>query len=243
MIKRILATSGGFLAHPEFGSYRPGGLMNTALQLSGKERPKVTFVMTASGDDSQYLSLMYNAMSGYSCDINHLALFPMPNDDPAAVLGHSDVIWVGGGSVVNLLALWKAHGVDHLMREAWERGAVLAGVSAGSICWHLGGPTDSYGKKLQLAQGGLGLLPYGNGVHYDNEEQRRPLLHDLVRTGSLPLSFATDDRIGILYENTEPIRVIADRECDGETGPAAYRVELVGAEVVETRLPIGDIKP
>ena len=158
-------------------------------------------------------------------------------------LGAADVVWVGGGSVANLLALWRLHGVDEAMHDAWERGAVLGGVSAGSICWHVGGTTDSFGSDLRLVDNGLALLPYGNGVHYDSEEQRRPLLHELVGRGELPMSYATDDRIGLLYEGIEPVEVVADRDiadiADVGAAPAAYRVERVGGDVVETRLPVG----
>ena len=91
-------------------------------------------VMTASGDDPTYLSQMYSALSGASCDVDHLAVFTQPNRDPAELLPSADVIWVGGGSVANLLTLWRLHGVDAAMREAWETGTILAGVSAGSIC-------------------------------------------------------------------------------------------------------------
>ena len=108
--------------------------------------------------------------------------------DVRAHLLDQDVVWVGGGSVANLLAVWRVHGLDEVMREAWEAGVVLAGVSAGSICWHVGGTTDSFGPDLRPVTDGLALLPYGNGVHYDSEERRRPLLHRLVADGTLPTS-------------------------------------------------------
>ena len=239
--RRILATSGGFLATDRWGVLRPGGLMLEALRLTGAERPRVCLVMTASGDDASYLARSYAALGALCCDVDHLALFTMPNRDPEEILARSDVVWVGGGSVANLLALWRLHGVDTAMRTAWERGAILAGVSAGSICWHVGGPTDSYGPTLRVVTDGLALLPYGNGVHYDSEEQRRPLLQRVVGDGLLPTSYATDDRVGILYEGDQAVRVIADLDMDPVTGPAAYRVERVGGEVVETRLPVGPI--
>ena len=239
--RRILATSGGFLATDRWGVLRPGGLMLEALRLTGAERPRVCLVMTASGDDASYLARSYAALGAIGCDVDHLALFTMPNRDPEEVLGRSDLVWVGGGSVANLLALWRLHGVDTAMRAAWERGTILAGVSAGSICWHVGGPTDSFGPTLRVGTDGLALLPYGNGVHYDSEEQRRPLLQRVVGDGLLPTSYATDDRIGILYEGAEAVRVIADIDVDAETGPAAYRVERVAGEVIETRLPVGPI--
>jgi len=239
--RRILATSGGFLATDRWGVMRPGGLMLEALRLTGAERPRVCLVMTASGDDASYLSRSYAALGALGCDVDHLALFTMPNRDPEEVLARSDLVWVGGGSVANLLALWRLHGVDTAMRAAWDRGTILAGVSAGSICWHVGGPTDSFGPTLRVVTDGLALLPYGNGVHYDSEEQRRPLLRRVVGDGLLPTSYATDDRIGILYEGDQAVRVIADLDVDVETGPAAYRIERVGGDVVETRLPVGEI--
>jgi peptidase E len=173
--------------------------------------------------------------------VRHLELRSMPNANPRERLLDSDLIWVGGGSVANLLAIWRAHGLDLLMREAWESGVVLGGVSAGSICWHTGGPTDSFGPVLAPVTNGLGLLPYGNGVHYDSEEQRRPLLHRLVGDATLPTSYATDDHVGVLYEGTEPVAVLTDDDYDPVTGPAAYRVELTGGSVVETRLSPGTI--
>ena len=240
-IRRILATSGGFTATDRWGVMRPGGLMLEALRLTGVERPRVCLVMTASGDDASYLARSYAALGALGCDVDHLALFTMPNRDPEEILARSDVVWVGGGSVANLLALWRLHGVDAAMRSAWERGTILAGVSAGSICWHVGGPTDSFGPTLRVVTDALALVPYGNGVHYDSEEQRRPLLQRVVGDGLLPTSYATDDRIGILYEGDEAVRVIADLDVDPVTGPAAYRVERVAGDVAETRLEVGPI--
>ena len=134
----------------------------------------------------------------------HLSLFPMPNvEDVRAHLLAQDVVWVGGGSVANLLALWRLHGLDGVFREAWEAGVVLGGVSAGSICWHVGGTTDSFGPELRAVTERAGLLPYSNGVHYDTEERRRPLLHRLVADGTLPAGYAADDGVGLHYRGTE----------------------------------------
>lgn len=239
---RILATSGGFVATDRWGVPQPGGLVKEALRLTGKDRPKVAFVLTASGDDRSYLTRMYGAFRGWAVDVTHLELFVMPNADPRELLLEQDLVWVGGGSVANLLAVWRVHGLDETMREAWESGIVLGGVSAGSICWHVGGPTDSFGPTLRPVTNGLGLLPFGNGVHYDSEAQRRPLLHRLVAEQVLPVSYATDDGVGVLYEGTEPVAVLTDTEQDPQTGSAAYRVERdsTGA-AVETRLAPGPI--
>lgn len=240
MTKRfIMATSGGFVS-TQHGTRRPGAAFLRTLELTGKERPKVCLVMTASGDDSNYISTSYESLSESHCDVSHLNLFYYPNANIEERICGANLVWVGGGSVANLLALWRLHGVDDAMRQAWEQGTVLAGVSAGSLCWHQGGPTDSFGQTLRPITNGLGFLPYGNGVHYDSEIQRRPLLHSLVGDGTLPLSYATDDGVGILYEGTTPVEVVSDRLATPD-GPAAYRIEKIGTEVVETRLAIGGI--
>ena len=234
----IVASSGGFVGTGLWGVMRPGRIFHRALELSGKERPRVLLILTASGDDPQYLSAMYSALADEACDVDHLALFPQPNRPVDDAIERADVVWVGGGSVANLLALWRLHGVDAALRAAWEQGTVLGGVSAGSICWHVGGPTDSFGATLRPVTDALGLLPYGNGVHYDSEEQRRPLLHELVRTGVLPNSYATDDRVAIVYHDTIPVEVISDMP---DTDAAAYRVSLVDGEVIEERLAPGPL--
>jgi peptidase E len=239
--RRILATSGGFLSSGRDNARLPGRLFLEALRLSGADRPRVLFVMTASGDNSDYVSRSYQAMRDFAVDADHLELFGYPNQPVEEAFGRADVVWVGGGSVANLLALWRVHGVDVAARDAWERGVVLGGVSAGSICWHVGGPTDSFGPTLQVVTNGLGLIPYGNGVHYDSEPQRRPLLQQLVLEGELPISYATDDRVGILYEGTEPVSVLTDLDVDPLTGPTAYRVERGDIGIVETRLAPGPL--
>ena len=120
-------------------------------------------------------------------EASHLQLFTMPNvEDVREHLLGQDVIWVSGGSVAGLLAMWRLHGVDAVMREAWEAGVVLTGVSAGSLCWHVGGTTDSFGPELRPVDNGLALLPFSNGVHYDSEPERRPLFQSLVADGTLP---------------------------------------------------------
>lgn len=234
----IVASSGGFVGTGLWGVMRPGRVFHRALELSGKDRPRVLLILTASGDDPQYLSTMYSALADTACDVDHLALFPQPNRNVDEAIERADVVWVGGGSVANLLALWRLHGVDNALQAAWERGTVVGGVSAGSICWHVGGPTDSFGTTLRPVTDALGLLPYGNGVHYDSEAQRRPLLHELVRTGVLPTSYATDDRVAIVYRDTLPVEIVSDLP---DTDAAAYRISVVGGEVVEERLAPGPL--
>ncbi|MEP6648427.1 MAG: Type 1 glutamine amidotransferase-like domain-containing protein [Lapillicoccus sp.] len=144
-----------------------------------------------------------------------------------------------GDSAAVLLAMWRLHGLDTVMREVWEAGVVLTGVSAGSICWHVGGPTDSFGPELRPITNGLGLLPYANGVHYDSEEQRRPLLHRLVAAGALPMAYATDDGVGLHYRGTELVEALTELP-----GKGAYRVERgPDGQAVETRIEPGLLTP
>lgn len=238
--RRILATSGGWVPGPVQMTFRLGDMLLDALASTGKTRPKVCLLETAIGDASTYYAANYEAFNAAGCDVTELKLFPQPSANPEERLTSCDLVWVGGGSVVNLLALWRLHGVDEAMRAAWEGGVILGGVSAGSICWHEGGTTDSYGQELRPVTNGLGLLPYANGVHYDSEAQRRPLLHELVGNGTLsPIAYATDDQVGLWYEGVEPTRVVADRPLDPENGPAAYLVERSGDGVIETRVGVG----
>lgn len=188
---------------------------------------------TASGDQQWFSARVYEAGRLARFDISCLNLFPMPNvDDLRAHLFHQDVVWVGGGSVANLLAVWRVHGLDTVFRQVWEAGVVLGGVSAGSLCWHVGGTTDSFGPELQAVTDGLALLPWGNGVHYDSEPQRRPVLQRLVADGELPTSYATDDGVGLVYRGTEPPEAVAE-----VGGKDAYRlVRVPGDGCVETRI-------
>jgi peptidase E len=233
---KILATSGGFLP-AETGEpfhWRPGPLIEHAFSLAGNpERPRICHIGTAHGDSVTGVAAFHRAFAGSDVRASTLSFFTMPNvSDVRAHLLSQDVIWVGGGSVANLLAVWRVHGLDEILRECWEAGVLLGGVSAGSICWHVGGTTDSFGRKLQAVTNGLALLPYGNGVHYDSEEERRPLLHRLVADGTLPTSYATDDGVGLHYEDTKLFEAVADRE-----GVAAYKVERgPDGQAVETRI-------
>jgi peptidase E len=142
-----------------------------------------------------------------------------------------DVVWVNGGSVANLLAVWQLHGLGDFFRRVWQAGVVLAGVSAGSICWYVGGTTDSFGPELRAVTNGLALLPYGNGVHYDSEERRRPLVHRLVADGTLPLTHCSDDGVGLVYRGTELVEAVTEVR-----GKGAYVVRREGDRAVEDRL-------
>ncbi|KAB2807219.1 peptidase E [Pimelobacter simplex] len=230
----ILATSGGVVPGAR-NRWSVGPLTRYAVDLAGVDgrAPRVCFLATACGDQPAVLRDFYDMAQEAGFHGNHLSLFTMPNvADIRAHLLAQDVIWVWGGSVAGLLAMWELHGVGDVMREAWQAGVVLTGVSAGSICWHSGGTTDSFGPDLRPITNGLGLVPYSNGVHYDSEEQRRPLFQQLIADGTLPAGYATDDGVGLLYRGTELAEALTE-----EPGKAAYLVERdAGGRAVETRL-------
>jgi len=237
---RILATSGGFVPGPTQMTSRCGAMLLDALSLTGKTRPVVTVLATATGDPDREYVRYFEAFSAAGCDVRPLRVFTQPSGDPTDILTSSDLVWVGGGSVANLLAVWKVHGIDTAMREAWEKGVILSGCSAGSICWHVDGTTDSFGPTLRPVSGGLGLLPYANGVHYDAENQRRPLLEKLMLEGTVsPLAYCTDNNVGLWYEGATPTRVVGDFAINPTSGPAAYRVEARDGAIVETRVGVG----
>jgi peptidase E len=232
----IVATSGGLRPGREGGRRLDvGPLLRHAVDLSGVHgrAPRVCHLGTASGDQRWYAAEFDEALRAAGMVPSHLNLFPMPSQqDPEGRLGEVDVVWVGGGSVANLLVLWRLHDLDTVLRRIWQRGVVLAGVSAGSICWHVGGPTDSFGLPLRAVTDGLALVPWGNGVHYDSETERRPLLHRLVGDGTLPTSFCTDDGAGLVYRGTQLPEAVSEVR-----GARAYVVTADDGRVVEKPLP------
>ena len=202
-----------------------------ALGLAGKREPRICVLNTAAGDDPRWAMLMYDRLAGHPARLSHLALFPMPNvSDPADLLLSQDVIFVGGGSVANMLAVWRVHELDVIMRKAWHAGIVLAGSSAGGICWFEGGTTDSFGRELRPFTDGLGLLSGSFCPHYNSEPGRRPLYHRLIIDGTLPPGIACDDGVGAHFVDETLTEVLADRPESG-----AYRVS---AGAIETPLPV-----
>jgi peptidase E len=229
----ILATSGG---------YRPAArhrldfspLVHHAVELSGAagRPPRVCHVGTASGDQRWFNAELDDAARDAGFALSHLNLFTMPSvEDVEGHLLDQDVVWVNGGSVANLLAVWRVHGLDEILERVWRAGVVLSGVSAGSICWFVGGTTDSFGPELRPVTNALALLPYGNGVHYDSEERRRPLVHRLVGDGTLPETHCTDDGVGLVYRGTELVEAVSDVPAKG-----AYVVRRAGDGVEEERI-------
>jgi peptidase E len=217
---RSVAASGG-----------PSKLDDYVLELSGQDRPRVLYLPTPAADADALIVGFYERFAGRA-EPSHLKLFGAP--DAASWrprLLEQDVICVSGGNTANALAVWRVHGMDAALREAWEGGAVLCGGSAGMICWFECSVTDSFGRELAPLRDGLGLLPGSACPHYDSEERRRPAYQQLV-AGGFPGGFAVDDFAGIQFEGTTLKEAVTEVE-----GHDAYRVELVGGEVKETRIP------
>jgi dipeptidase E len=197
--------------------------------LTGRERPRVLFVPTASADHPDGIVTFFG-LYAHLADVSHLTFFPWPPDDLRdVVLGH-DVVYVGGGNTANMLAIWRVHGFHRILREAWEAGVVLAGWSAGMICWFEAGVTDSFGPQLEGMRDGLGFLRGSACPHYDGEDLRRPRYRELV-AGGFPAGLAADDGVGLHFAGTELEEVVSVRE-EGR----AYAVERDGETPLEARL-------
>jgi peptidase E len=175
-------------------------------------------VPTPSGDSDRAIAAFFEAFAQRDCEPSCLRLFGTP-ERPADQLADSDVIYVSGGNTANALAVWRLHGVDLALRAAWERGAVLGGVSAGANCWFACCVTDSFGTALDPLHDGLGLLPGSFCPHYDGEELRRPVYRALVDSG-FPGGYAADDGAALHFEGTELREVVTSLE-----GATAYRLE------------------
>ena len=196
-----------------------------AIELTGQARPRLCVLNTAVGDDPNAYLRFYDRLAETPARVRHLALFPMPNvTDPEDLLMSQDVIFVGGGSVANMVAVWRVHGIDEILRKAWHAGIVLAGSSAGGICWFEGGTTDSFGMRLRPFTDGLGMLPGSFCPHYNSEQERRPLYRRLVADGTLPDGVACDDGAGAHYVDEMLAELVSDRP-----GANAYRVAADGA--------------
>jgi len=200
------------------------------LALSSKPRPKICFLPTASGDGATYITKFYEAF-GERAEAVHLALFGRPRTDIASLLTSQDIVYVGGGNTANMLAVWRVHGVDRMLKAAWERGVILTGVSAGMICWFEAGVTDSFGPLAALRDG-LGFLSGSACPHYDGEMDRRPTYQSLVRAG-FPEGYAADDGAALHFIGTALETCVA-----GRPGARVYRVGVAGEVVVETPLPV-----
>lgn len=222
-MKQIIALGGGgFSMEPDNPL-----LDRYIIQQSGKANPKVCFIGTASGDAEGYILRFYTSFLKLECRPSHLSLFKLPTKDLEEFILEKDVIYVGGGNTRSLLALWKEWGLDDYFRQAWEQGVVLAGISAGSICWFEEGVSDFFPGELNRLKC-LGYLPGSNCPHYDGEANRRPAYHRLLRSGEISEGIAADDGVALHYVGTKLKSVVSSRP-----EAKAYIVKKKGDQVEE----------
>ncbi len=197
------------------------------LKLSGKDKPKVCFIPTASGDSQDYIDRFYKSFNNHQCIPSHLSLFKGHTADLESFVLNQDVLYVGGGNTRNLLTLWKDWGLDKIIRKAYEKGTILAGISAGSLCWFEEGVTDSIPGRLSSLKC-LGFLKGSNCPHYDGESERRPSYHRLMSTHEIEPGIATDDGVAAHFINEQLSEFIASHP-----DKRAYTVSLINDEVNE----------
>jgi dipeptidase E len=222
--RRIVAMGGGGF------STRPGDpeLDAYVIEQARNSSPAICLLPTASGDPDDQIQRFYRAFHDLDCMPSHLSLFRLgarPIDIRERLLAQ-DVIYVGGGSMSNLLAIWRVHKLDEILYEAWRRGIVLCGISAGSMCWFRAGVTKSHGEPRVAS--GLGFLPYSNSVHWSSEPERRIVFRKAVADGKLPAGFGVDDGTALLFSGIDLVEVVKTRRSAG-----AFRVGTDSEEPLE----------
>ena len=225
--RHIVALGGGGFSSEGRGSK----LDDFILGLARESNPRVCFLPTASGDADSHVANFYRAFIDRHCRPVDLLLFRRTVVDLESFLMEKDIIYVGGGNTANMLAAWRVQGVDRILRKAWESGIVLAGISAGAICWFEASVTDSFGLELSGMRDGLGFLPGSACPHYNSEERRRPVYRQLVARG-FPAGYAIDDGAALHFVGTDLVDVVSTGE-----GRCAYEVKLEGMAVRERPIP------
>jgi peptidase E len=197
-----------------------------------RPNPRVCFLPTATGDHPEAIARFYRVATGMECRPSDLPLFFREVEDVQTFLMQQDVIWVAGGNTANALAVWRVHGLDQILRAAWEAGCVMTGASAGMNCWFEASVTDSFSRhRLEGLRDGLGWLAGSACPHWDAEEMRRPAYRELVAEG-FPAGIAAEDGVGLVYDGDELVEAVSWRD-DG----AAWRVTRTGAgSVSEERI-------
>lgn len=224
-MRQIIALGGGgFSMEPE------NLLLDTyILQQSSKLKPKICFLPTASGDADGYISNFYQFFERQNCEPSHLSLFRPSTRDLEGFILDQDIIYVGGGNTKNLLVLWREWGLDDILRKAWDQGVILAGISAGSICWFEEGLTDSYGDELEPIKG-MGFLQGSNCPHFDGEANIRPAYHRFIEMGKLQAGIAADDGVAVHFIEQNLYKAVSSRP-----EAKAYQVSFDG-KLVESEL-------
>jgi dipeptidase E len=225
-MKQIVAMGGGGFSMEESSL-----LDEYILNLVSKEKPNVCFVPTASGDSDRYIVRFYSAFLQLPCTPSHLSLFRLPTTDLRSFVFEHDIIYVGGGNTKNLIALWKAWELDVILKEAWENGIILCGLSAGSLCWFESGVSNYLNNDTMSVLNALGFLPGSHCPHYDGEAERRPAYHQFVAQGFLPDGYAADDGVGLHFVDDQLTAIVSSRP-----DAKAYRIEKIEGTVRETPL-------
>lgn len=226
----VVLGGGGFTMEPDNPL-----LEEYILSLVPKERPRICFLPTASADSTPYIVRFYRAFSARA-NPTDLTLFdpaflpkqPKRTADIGRFVAEQDIVYVGGGSTANLLAMWRAHGLVEVLREAWTNGTLLVGISAGMICWFRDGITDSFGQLRPLGDG-LGFLDASACPHY-NDPTRRAAYREAV-AGGLAGGYAADDGVALRFDGNDLVEAVSSRP-----EAAAYRVKLIAGSVEETRI-------
>ena len=225
-MRQIIAMGGGgFLMEP-----RNPLLDQFVVETSGAKTPTVCYLPTAGGDSIAGIAQFYTTFNRLDCRPVHLSLFRQPAE-ASELIEQSDVIYVGGGNTRLMLLIWKTYGVDRLLREAYEKGVLLCGVSAGAICWFEQGSTDSDGALRPLDC--LGYLTGSCCPHYDGAMDRRPASHRFIREGKMLPGIALDDGAAGHFVDGELKEIVTSRP-----GARAYRVSVSGTEAIEDSLPV-----
>jgi len=222
----IAMGGGGFLMEPDNLS-----LDRYVLSATSAERPKICFVPTASGDAQTFIDRFYGSFNTLPCIPTHLSLFKPPKADLRSFVLEQDAVYVGGGNPRALMVLWREWGLDEILRDAWQSGVVMAGLSAGSLCWFEEGVSDSVLPDQLLPIRCNGFLKGSHCPHYDGEPGRRPAYHRFIQDGTLSAGYAADDGAALHFLGEEPWKAVSSR-------PAAkvYRVSWNGEQIEEIAL-------
>ncbi|MDY0941253.1 peptidase E [Priestia megaterium] len=196
------------------------------------DMPKICFIPTTSGDADNYIERFYEAFEKLICKPSHLSLFSQSFMDLKAYVLQHDILYVGGGNKRSMLLLWKEWGLDTILKEAYEKGISLAGISAGSICWFEEGITDSMNDTLSKIDG-LGFLTGSNCPHYDGESDRRLCYHELIKSGKMAGGYAVDDGVALHFKDEELSASVSSRPT-----AKAYAVNRKTNKVIERELPV-----
>jgi dipeptidase E len=231
-LRTIVALGGGGFQMEPDNPLLDDHVIAIAGERSGRDRPRICLIPTASRDDPELIADFVRLFAP-RVEPRVLRLFEREDADLSAVVREQDAVYVTGGNTANLLALWRLHGLDRVLRDAWNAGVVMAGMSAGAICWFESCTTDSFGPTLRPLHGGLGILAGSLSPHYHGEAQRRPLYRRLVADGTLPPGYAVDDGAALVFRERELVDVVTSAPDAG-----AWRVEPDGrGGATETALP------